>query len=129
MQPVSLVQSHVGQGQRDELAAAAGAGEPHQQHRDVPPRTHPAGHAAAVCSMEDIRMRMSSSNSGDRRTGGVDRMRRIPDNARRTTSDRPGASSPAAVWNWLIEDTHRVNDAGAYRHRPTPVVSAAACVT
>ena len=56
-------------------------------------------------------------------------MRRIPDNARRTTSDLPGASIPAAVWNWLIDDTHRVNVAGVYRHRPTPLCSAAAAVT
>ena len=33
---------------------------------------------------------MSSSNNGDRRTGGVDRIRRTPDSARRTTSARPG---------------------------------------
>ena len=56
-------------------------------------------------------------------------MRRIPDNARRTTSDLPGAWRSAAVWNWLIEETHRVRVAGAYRHRPTPVISAAASVT
>ena len=62
---------------------------------------------------------MSSSSSGDRRTGGVARIRRTPDSARRTTSARPGASSPAAVWNWLIEDTHRVSVAGVYRHFPT----------
>ena len=60
---------------------------------------------------------------------GSARIRRTPDNARRTTSDRPGASSPAAVWNWLIDDTHRVNVAGVYRHFPTPLCSAAASVT
>ena len=69
---------------------------------------------------------MSSSSSGDRRTGGIARIRRTPDSARLTISDRPGGSSPAAVWNWLIEDTHRDNVAGVYRHRPTPVFSAAA---
>jgi len=72
---------------------------------------------------------MSASNNGDRRTGGIDRIRRTPDNARRTTSARPGASSPAAVWNWLIEDTHRDKVAGVYRHLPTDVCSAAASVT
>ena len=72
---------------------------------------------------------MSSSSSGDRRTGGMARIRRTPDSARRTTSARPGASRPAAVWNWLIEDTHRVSVAGVYRHFPTPVCSAAASVT
>ena len=56
-------------------------------------------------------------------------MRRIPDSARRTTSARPGASSPAAVCTWLMLDTHRVTVAGAYRHFPTPVCSAAAAVT
>ena len=71
---------------------------------------------------------MSSSSSGDRRTGGVARIRRTPANARRTTSDRPGASNPAAVWNWLMLDTHRDNVAGVYRHRPTDVCSVAASV-
>ena len=56
------------------------------------------------------------------------RIRRTPDNARRTTSDRPGAWWPAAVWNWLMLETHRVNVAGVYRQRPTPVISAAAWV-
>jgi len=56
-------------------------------------------------------------------------MRRIPDSARRTTSERPGGSRPAAVCTWLIEATHRVNVAGAYRHLPMPVFSAAASVT
>ena len=89
----------------------------------------PAGHDPAASSIGTSRVRMSSSSSGDRRFGGIDRIRRTPDNARRTTSARPGASRPAAVWNWLIEDTHRVNVAGVYRHFPTPVCSAAASVT
>jgi hypothetical protein len=89
----------------------------------------PAGQSAAEPSIEVIRVRMSASSSGDRRTGGRTRIRRIPDSARRTTSDRPGASSPAAVWNWLIDDTHRVRVAGVYRHLPTDVCSAAASVT
>jgi hypothetical protein len=58
----------------------------------------------------------------------VARIRRTPANARLTTSDRPGASKPAAVWNWLMLDTHRDNVAGVYRHRPTDVCSAAASV-
>jgi len=73
-------------------------------------------------------LRMSSSSSGARRFGGVARSRRIPDSARRTTSERPGAARPAAVWNWLIEEVHRVSVAGLYRHCPTPVWSAAAAV-
>ena len=90
----------------------------------------PAGQPPAGSAIDDVsRVRMSSSSSGARRTGGVARIRRTPDNARRTTSDRPGASRPAAVWNWLIEDTHRVSVAGVYRHFPTPVCSAAASVT
>ena len=56
------------------------------------------------------------------------RIRRTPDNARRTTSARPGASIPAAVWNWLIDDTHRVRVSGVYRHLPTEVCKAAASV-
>jgi len=72
---------------------------------------------------------MSASSNGDRRFGGVARMRRIPDSARRTTSARPGASSPAAVCTWLMLDTHRDTVAGVYRHLPTPVCSAAAAVT
>ncbi len=71
---------------------------------------------------------MSSRSSGARRFGGVARSRRIPDSARRTTSERPGAARPAAVWNWLIEEVHRVNVAGLYRHCPTTVCSAAAPV-
>jgi hypothetical protein len=71
---------------------------------------------------------MSSSSNGDRRTGGMARIRRTPERARLTTSARPGGSRPAAVWNWLIEDTHRVNVAGVYRHFPTPVCSTAASV-
>ena len=89
----------------------------------------PAGQVAVVSPMQVIRVRMSASSSGARRFGGVARMRRIPDSARRTTSLRPGASSPAAVCTWLIEDTQRVSVAGAYRHFPTPVCSAAASVT
>ncbi|HZM68501.1 MAG TPA: hypothetical protein VFC16_19610 [Nakamurella sp.] len=72
---------------------------------------------------------MSSSNSGARRFCGVARMRRIPDSARRTTSLRPGGSRPAAVCTWLIDATHRVKVAGAYRHLPMPVCCAAASVT
>ena len=30
------------------------------------------------------------------------------------------------MWNWLIEETHRVSVAGVYRQFPTPVCSAAA---
>jgi len=45
--------------------------------------------------------------------GVAGEVRRIPDNALLTTSDLPGASRPAAVWNWLMVDTHRVNVAGA----------------
>ncbi len=71
---------------------------------------------------------MSSRSSGARRFGGVARSRRIPDSARRTTSERPGAARPAAVWNWLIDDAHRVNVAGLYRHCPTTVWSTAAPV-
>ena len=89
----------------------------------------PAGHSVARVDRSTIRVRMSASSNGARRFGGVARMRRIPDNARRTTSLRPGASSPAAVCTWLIEDTQRVSVAGAYRHFPTPVCSAAASVT
>jgi hypothetical protein len=33
------------------------------------------------------------------------------------------------VCNWLIKDTHRVTVAGEYRHLPTDICSAAACVT
>ncbi len=32
------------------------------------------------------------------------------------------------MWNWLIEEVHRVNVAGLYRHSPTAVCSAAAAV-
>jgi len=64
-----------------------------------------------------------------RRFLGVVLIRRTPDSARRTTSARPGASNPAAVWNWLIDDTHRVNVDGVYRHLPTDVCFAAASVT
>lgn len=57
---------------------------------------------------------MSASSSGARRDGGVARILRIPDNARRTSSDRPGGSSPAVMWSHqLVEDTHQVNVAGA----------------
>ena len=63
---------------------------------------------------------MSSRSSGARRFGGVARIRRTPDNARRTTSDRPGAGRPAAVWNWLMLEHHRVNVAGLYRHSRAP---------
>jgi hypothetical protein len=72
---------------------------------------------------------MSVSSNGARRDGGVARIRRIPDKARRTSSDRPGASNPAAVCSWLIEDTHRVTVAGAYRNLPSGFCSAAAAVT
>ena len=89
----------------------------------------PAGQAAAVSAIEIIRVRMSARSSGVRRFGGVARMRRIPDSARRTTSERPGGSRSAAVCTWLIEATHRVSVAGAYRHFPMPVCSAAASVT
>ena len=88
----------------------------------------PAGHPPAVSPIEIIKVRMSASNKGARRFGGVARIRRIPDNARRTTSERPGASRPAAVCTWLIDATHRVCVAGAYRHVPMPVCSAAASV-
>ena len=74
-------------------------------------------------------VRMSLRSNGILRTGGMARIRRTPESARRTTSDPPGGGSPAAVWNWLMLDTHRDNVAGVYRHFPTPVCSAAASVT
>ncbi|HEY7815965.1 MAG TPA: hypothetical protein VIC62_22160 [Nakamurella sp.] len=72
---------------------------------------------------------MSASSSGARRAGGVARIRRIPDSARRTSSDRPGGSRFAAECTWLMEDTHRVSVAGAYRNVPLGYSSAAAVVT
>ena len=54
----------------------------------------PAGQPPATTIEQSTRPRMSSSSSGARRTGGVARIRRIPDNARRTTSDRPGGVQP-----------------------------------
>ncbi len=63
---------------------------------------------------------MSTSCNGDRLTGGVARIRRIPDSARRTTSARPGASRPAAVWNWLMLDTQRVRGGRGVPPLPHP---------
>ena len=55
----------------------------------------PAGHSVTrVDRSKHQGPQMSSSSSGDRRTGGMARIRRTPDSARRTTSDPPGGGEP-----------------------------------
>ena len=130
MQAVRPVHGDVGDGEREEFTAPAGTGESHQQQGHVPAGGDPGGpHRGRRRDRWSAAIRMSLSSNGDRRPCGVDRIRRIPDSARRTTSARPGAVSPAAVWNWLMLDTHRVSVAGAYRHFPRRRCSVAASVT
>ena len=88
MQPIGLVQLHVGEG-RGRRARSGGwrrrtpsTTPPCPAEPPPPPATR-----RRSASMDVIRVRMSSNNKGARRTGGVARMRRIPDSARRTTSD------------------------------------------
>ena len=54
----------------------------------------PAGQSPAESPIDVTRVRMSASSNGDRRTGGIARIRRMPDSARRTTSDPPGGVEP-----------------------------------
>src|SRR5207344_2917937 len=102
----------VGNGEGDEFAAAVRSRETHHQQRHVAAGGHPRRPAARRPGQYVRNVRISSKSGGAHPFGGIRRMRRIPDKARRTTSDLPGASIPAAVWNWLIDETHRVNVAG-----------------
>ena len=86
------------------------------------------GHTVIDGRITSNNSRTSARSSRLRRFGGVFRSRRIPDRARRTTSDRPSASKPAAVWTWLIDEAHRVSDAAPYAGRPSGLRSSAASV-
>ena len=130
MQPVRRVQADVSEGQCDELGPAVRAlAKPINSSAMSRRADTPAGQSPTRSAIDVITVRISANSKGDRRSGRTDLIRRTPDNARRTTSARPGASSPAAVWNWLIDDTHLVNVAGVYCHWPAPVCSDAASVT
>ena len=52
----------------------------------------------------------------------------MPARVRRTTSDLPGAGSPAAVCRWLIDQTQRVKVAAAYPNPPSGLTTAAAAI-
>jgi hypothetical protein len=128
MQPVRPVEGHIGDGQRDELGPAVRASEPHQQDGHVPAGGDPGRPIISKSSqVNHQRPHIVQQERGppDLR-GGPDPPH--PDNARRTT--RPGRVRQAGGGVELVDRRHhRVNVAGAYRHFPTPVCSAAASVT
>ena len=108
MQPVRGVQRDVRHGEADELAAACASANPSSNTAASRRAATPAGRSAAgaATSARPPAAERIGAAVGWPGSGGPP-----------TSPGGPPSTGPAAVWNWLIEDTHR--DVGQHP-RSTP---------